>query len=205
MAKEKNPDAGPDFVKMIFIIAIFKSIGFGIAYYIFQSGATDRALGKTELLGDLGWIYLAVWVLTITQPIMFFFSQGARETIGFPRPDMHLLKVVNDWRSPNAKATGYAVLDNEGTNGKFNRSSRAVYNYLEYLPVLLVNSIVAGFVFPYPIFILSLITFAGRTFYSLGYTASFKARIPGFLVSTFAQNTLEGLTLLSGLLALHFI
>ena len=130
-------------------------------------------------------------------------TQTFRNLAGFPRPDMDLHKVVSDWRNPNAKATGYAILERDGDAGRFNRATRAVYNYLEYIPILLSLSVVTGYLFPFPVFLLACAQLVGRVMYSIGYSRSLKSRGPGFLISALSLNILEGLTLLSGLLALR--
>ena len=62
--------------------------------------------------------------------------------------------------------------------------------------------ITAGFVFPFPVFVLSICQVVGRTFYSIGYSSAAGLRIPGFILSAVTMTVMEVMVLFVGLRSL---
>ena len=110
--------------------------------------------------------------------------------------------MVNDWKNPGEKAQGYAVLEDEGVGGEFNRSGRAAMNFLEYVPLLVGFVVLAGVVFPFPVFVLCVCQVIGRVICSIGYTSAAGGRMPGFLLSNLGMGVLEMMVLFIGLRSL---
>ena len=77
---------------------------------------------------------------------------------------------------------------------KFNTAMRGHLNFVEYLPLMVVLTLLAGFYFPIGAAIIGLILFISRIVYILGYTANPKLRFYGFFPMNICLATLIILT-----------
>ena len=203
---KKDSSGGPHPFFLSFIFSIFRGIGLAIALAIFLQGNTAAYEEKIAIVAqlDLGWMYLGLFLINLATLVLFILNQRFRHLLSFPRPDQQLLKVVTDWKKPADKAIGFAVLEDEGLAGAFNRSGRAAFNFLEYVPCLVAFVLAAGFVFPFPTFVLCGLQVLGRSVYSIGYASGVSGRIPGFMLSTLTMIVLEMMVLFIGLRSLGF-
>ena len=75
----------------------------------------------------------------------------------------------------------------------------------EYLPLIVGFVILAGFVFPFPVFVLCFFQLVARVVMSLGYSSATSMRLPGFALSSASMSVMEMMVLFIGLKALYFI
>merc|ERR1712032_79129 len=86
--------------------------------------------------------------------------------------------------------------------GRWNRAQRSSMNYLESLPSSLANAVLAGFVFPVPVFILVAVAGLGSIKYAIRYTKTNSDRQAGMFVSKLALAIVEGLVITTGIASL---
>eukprot|EP00009_Paramoeba_aestuarina_P009411 CAMPEP_0201521494 /NCGR_PEP_ID=MMETSP0161_2-20130828/14455_1 /ASSEMBLY_ACC=CAM_ASM_000251 /TAXON_ID=180227 /ORGANISM="Neoparamoeba aestuarina, Strain SoJaBio B1-5/56/2" /LENGTH=214 /DNA_ID=CAMNT_0047920139 /DNA_START=62 /DNA_END=706 /DNA_ORIENTATION=+ len=203
MAKD-SIGGGPHAAVICFFFFVLKGLGMIAILALFLKGSRDLYESRIEIVKeyDLGWVFLGLTAINFTTLILFLVNQSFRHTLGLPRPDHQLLKVVENWKKPEDKAIGYAVLDDDGAAGGFNRSGRAALNFGEYLPCLVGFILCAGFVFPFPVFVLCLLQLFGRSLYSIGYSSTPEARFLGFFLSNSSMIMLEMMVLFIGLRSL---
>ena len=205
---QKDPlGPGPHPIPLGFFFFTTRATCFWMVLKIFSQGSTSDYIEKIAMVAnlDLGWLYLGLFLINLTTIILFLINQGFRFQSGVPRPDQQLFRVVLDWKKPSDKSIGFAVLEDDGLGGAFNRSSRACLNLGEYLPLIVGFVILAGFVFPYPVFVLCIFQLVSRVVMSLGYSSAVGLRLPGFALSSGSMQVMEMMVLFIGLKALHFI
>ena len=91
------------------------------------------------------------------------------------------------------------LFENEGVVGKYNRANRSLTHMVENMGSMLGGFMLAGSVFPFPVFMCACFWSAGRVVHQTGYTSGYGGHGLGFLISTLAQVTLEGLVILVAL------
>mmetsp|Transcript_27181 Transcript_27181/g.108823 ORF Transcript_27181/g.108823 Transcript_27181/m.108823 type:complete len:131 (-) Transcript_27181:947-1339(-) len=87
----------------------------------------------------------------------------------------------------------HVVFDDAGVVGKYNRANRSLHHMVENMGVLCAGLYMAAQVFPFPVFVTTCLFAAGRVMHSIGYTKGYGVHALGFLTSTTATATLEGL------------
>ena len=65
---------------------------------------------------------------------------------------------------------------------KFQSAQRVVMNYVEWMPIIIIYTLVAGLVFPQVVIYTSWIIVVGRLLYCIGYIKAPHLRVPGFMV-----------------------
>ena len=66
--------------------------------------------------------------------------------------------------------SSYIGMVEEGDVGKYNRANRSLSHFVENMGSFLVSFVLAGFVFPFPVFMLMLIYSIGRVLHQTGYS-----------------------------------
>lgn len=74
---------------------------------------------------------------------------------------------------------GYVLMEQEGAVGRFNRGQRQFLNYLEQAPFLIMDLLLAGFVFPFPAFCCASAFAVCKLISAIGYVGSADGRTPG--------------------------
>merc|ERR1719296_302685 len=109
-------------------------------------------------------------------------------------PDQYVYEVVGKPELP------YVRLVHSGPLGRFNRAQRAINNSREYFAFLLVQSLLAGFVYPQAVFLLSAVYLYARHVYTKRYIEQRETRIPANVLSLLlGQEVLKGMVLLTGI------
>ena len=167
---------------------VFTSVFGTLSYYLIAKG-NEAAVPKLALLAeyDLGYLYLTAIILNLSQLAMGINVGEARKHCKVHNPDQHIYEV----KGAEGSKLGYVLMDNEGVNGKFNRAQRAVANFNESYPQQIFYILLAGFVYPKEVMIISSVMGVGRVAMALGYTGYVNGRLGGFLISKFAGNFLE--------------
>merc|ERR1712232_1384056 len=95
---------------------------------------------KFKLINDyqLGYVFLAVWMLAITRAVQVCIATGSRAPALVDRPDQHVYKVMA--ASGSLKDAPYVMMANTGAQGRFNRAQRGVFNTDETMPMTLANT-----------------------------------------------------------------
>jgi len=183
------------------INAVVLGVGVGLAFLIYHYLPDSKSEGKIRLLAeyDLGWLYLAVFVLKFGLNAINAVVASRRKEARANNPDQHVYRV---YTAPGAPALPYVLMETEGDVGRFNRAQRAAANYLEYLSGVLASTLLAGFVFPLPVFVASVVYVLGRLMMTVQYSQAAKARTPGFATSNIAAVVVDGLLLLAACKAL---
>mmetsp|Transcript_28280 Transcript_28280/g.61197 ORF Transcript_28280/g.61197 Transcript_28280/m.61197 type:complete len:205 (+) Transcript_28280:45-659(+) len=169
---------------------VFIAIGFGVSTVILSTQQTEDRLRLIKEF-NLGWIYLGVLVLKLGQLVTGINLGQARKASKVNLPDQQAYKVHGTEK--------YALMDNEGAIGRFNRAQRSLQNYNEVLPMFLIEFALAGFVIPFPVFCITAFWAATRALSAFGYTASVQGRMSGNMLAGLAMSTLEGTLLKVGL------
>lgn len=173
-------------------------IGLAIGFCIYLFGQTSKYDMKIDILsqGDLGWVYLGVFVSKIGMMAINTNLGVSRKECKVNVPDQQVYKVYG------LENAGYVLMETEGILGKFNRAQRALQNYFEQQPLYFVYFLLAGYVFPLPAFVLASIFSIFRTVGAVGYTKAADDRMKGNILAGFSMAALEGLVLLAGVKAL---
>eukprot|EP00930_Biecheleria_cincta_P061582 TRINITY_DN47148_c0_g1_i1.p1 TRINITY_DN47148_c0_g1~~TRINITY_DN47148_c0_g1_i1.p1 ORF type:complete len:232 (-),score=33.06 TRINITY_DN47148_c0_g1_i1:81-722(-) len=199
--KSTYPDSPPVPALYAGFTTVFGGIGFGIGYAVYKLGATAKYDAKIDTLAkqDLGWIYLGLVASKLTFVTINTNLGIRRKAAKVNVPDQHVYQV----HTGSKPALGYVLMESQGVLGAFNRAQRALQNYLEALPNYLATFFAAGYVFPFPTFITSIIFGASRMAAAIGYTAEPNGRMAGNIFGTLLQDILQGFIILAGVKALQ--
>ena len=88
---------------------------------------------------------------------------------------------------------GYVLMENEGVHGTFNRAQRALQNYHENFPGVVVQYVAASFVFPFQAFVCMMVWQISCCVGAVGYTENVDGRMKGRLPGYFAMSTIGGM------------
>lgn len=142
---------------------------------------------------ELHWVYLGAIMLKLGYNFMYILSGEARKGAKIAVPDQFAYKV---YTPPGSPELGYVLFETEGPIGCFNRAQRGIANYWESAPFFFLMAGLAGFVFPFPVFVLCCFFAFFRFQQVVGYSKGKDGRMSGFLGSRLCENVVEGLVLL---------
>lgn len=142
---------------------------------------------------DLGWLYAAWYITYLARCYHNINSNGARAGARVGRPDQHVYKVHsaagNDKKkSDDATAPTYVFLENDGPVGKFNRAQRATFHMDESGAFVVTSMLLAGFVMPKLVYILSACYFLGRVEFANAYVESLEGRLSKMILYVFPEH-----------------
>ncbi|OQS06920.1 hypothetical protein THRCLA_20257 [Thraustotheca clavata] len=92
----------------------------------------------------------------------------------------------------NASSSIVALIE-DGAIGAYNRANRSLHHMIENYGALLAGLTLGCQVFPFQVFLLVCAYGFGRLLHQIGYTRGFGYHAPGYIISTLALSTLEGL------------
>ncbi|CAE7763418.1 unnamed protein product [Symbiodinium necroappetens] len=151
---------------------------------------------------QLGYVFLAVWLVGMTRTTITILANGARAPARVNRPDQHVYKIMAN--SGPLKDAPYVLMANTGAVGRFNRAQRSMYNTDESLPMYLMCTMLAASVFGPIVLLPLLLTAYGRITFARLYIESLTARGAGFLPSMIGEKWTEGLVLLCAIKGIFF-
>ena len=172
-------------------------LAFGLMYaarwkFSRMAGIADEHL---QILADhdLGWLYAAWNIMYLARCYHNINSNGTRAGARVGRPDQHVYKIysasVGDKKkSDDATAPQYVFLENDGTVGKFNRAQRAAFHMDESGAFVVTSMLLAGFVMPKLVYILSACYFLGRVEFANAYTESLQGRLSKMILYVFPEH-----------------
>merc|ERR1712050_687445 len=108
---------------------------------------------------DLGYLYVAVRVLTLILAFQQVFVAVGRKKAKCDNPDQYVYKT-------QLKNDPVVRLHVEGAIGEFNRAQRGIDNTREVFAVILADVLLGGFVFPKPMLVCVCVYFCARMAYS---------------------------------------
>jgi hypothetical protein len=172
--------------------------------------ATDHhQTEKRELLAKyrLHLIYFSAWLLSVLTRYLNFYPRGLKNAAmagrakGNMRANMYLFKVMID--KPEDKPFPPVIMEEDGAAGRYNRGSRSLHHFVENSLSFFLCIPLAGFVWPIPTFVCTVIFTLGRLLHQIRYSdLGYGAHAPGFVVTVLASAMIEGLVLLAGVQAL---
>jgi len=180
-------------------------IGFGIAVGI-SHAAGDKPSSKLNTFGDLElqWLCFSAVALGIVPRFLNFSptslkgpatEQFASKAKGNIRANMYMFKVRDD-------GGNLVVLEEEGAAGAYNRANRSIHHFVENALPFFLTVPLAGYVWPLPVFVLTIVYAIGRVAHQVGYAVKgYGAHAPGFMLTILSGVIVEGLTLVAGLKA----
>jgi uncharacterized MAPEG superfamily protein len=168
---------------------ILLGIGLLIAWGVYSiSWKTYDARVAVLKQHDLGYLYLAVFLMSLVLPMQQVFVAYHRKMAKVDNPDQYISKTM-------LKDDPYVRLEQDGPVGAFNRAQRGIDNTREMFATTVLNLVFAGYVFPVPVLVMSIVYLVGRIAYSAGYISAGSMRVPGMLLSMVASIVINGLQL----------
>jgi len=200
--KSEMPDFPPVWIFYTVMNIVFGCVGFAIAWFAAYAREAKITKADAQILlikqFDLGWLYLGVFVLrTLQLPLSVALGQ-ARKDSKIALPDQHVYKVMG----AEGSKLGYVLMETEGALGDFNRAQRALMNYHENFPTIVLQYLVASFVFPFESFICISLWAVSRCMGAAGYKGSVKGRMNGMLPGIVSMFVLQGMIIIVALKAL---
>ena len=175
-------------------------VGLAIAYavitYASSSESQSAADAKLSLLAtyDLGWLYLGIFLVKLLQLPIGIILGEARKASKVNVPDQHVYKVMG---GGEGSKLGYVLMETEDDLGKFNRAQRALQNYHEQFPTMMLQYVAASFVWPFETFVCIVVWSVSCVLSASGYVESANGRMKGRLPGYFAMATVQGLVLIA--------
>jgi len=205
-----DPDERAPRLQPVVAVAIFASVGAGIAVGI-SAVATDhhQTEKKFEMLAkyQLQWLYFSAWLLSALTRYLNFYPGGLKSAAmagrakGNMRANMYLFKVMVD--HPGDKQLPLVIMEEDGAAGRYNRGNRSLHHFVENSLSFFLCVPLAGFAFPVPSFVCTVIFTVGRLLHQIRYSdLGYGAHAPGFIVTALASAVIEGLVLVAGVQAL---
>merc|ERR1711904_683417 len=147
-------------------------------------------------MGDQGYLYLAAVVFSLVTYFvnnypMLYKGVVMRLDSANLRANMMIYKEAGKANAP------YVVLETEGPVGSYNRANRSLTHFLENSLPVVMCILLAGKIFAFPTFALTVLFAIGRVLHQVGYASiGYRAHAPGFMIATFSAGILEMICLL---------
>lgn len=204
ITKQDEKKLHKDAVKIFWIyVVVPRTVFFGVAFLVFWFGDREKYVARMTGLGDLGYLYAAVYVFSWLEWITNWYTIIPKYALGVEKTELcanQFFYKVNFLANDRKGPLPYVVMESEGMAGKSNRASRALGHFTEHAAGTLALILLAGYVFPFPTFICTLIIFCGRMIYlqvyaNQGYKSPLRSL--GFVLLVFSQYVLENMVLMS--------
>mmetsp|Transcript_39105 Transcript_39105/g.102522 ORF Transcript_39105/g.102522 Transcript_39105/m.102522 type:complete len:230 (-) Transcript_39105:175-864(-) len=196
---EKESSRGKMIGLVVVLLTIPRIVGFLIAWAIAHFGSSIQYTLRIRALGDdMGYLYTGAVVFTFMVSFLNKFpvvykGQVIKDGSGNLSSNMQIFKVL---AAPGSQPLPYVVLEDEGTVGEYNRANRSLHHFNENVASVIVNIVLAGRVFAFPVFILVCIFSFGRLLHQIMYAeGGYGKHGLGFAVSQLVDTILEGLVL----------
>lgn len=165
---------------------------YALMKHVFGSSDADTKIAKLKE-GDLGYLYIAARVMALVLSVQQIFVAVGRKSSKCANPDQYVYET-------KLGPPPYVGLVSQGVIGQFNRAQRAIDNTRETYPVMVMDTLLAGYVFPKPILVLACLYLFARCGFS--YTYMYSSRGKAQAVSFILMMVLGGLELFAGVQAL---
>mmetsp|Transcript_39104 Transcript_39104/g.102519 ORF Transcript_39104/g.102519 Transcript_39104/m.102519 type:complete len:248 (-) Transcript_39104:175-918(-) len=196
---EKDSARGKMIGAVIGLLTVPRVLGFLVAWAIAHFGSSLQYTVRIRALGDdMGYLYIGAYVFSfmvsfLNKYPMVYKGQVIKNGSGNLSSNMQIFKVL---AAPGSQPLPYVVLEDEGTVGEYNRANRSLHHFNENVASVIVNIVLAGRVFAFPVFILVCIFSFGRLLHQIMYAeGGYGKHGLGFAVSQLVDTILEGLVL----------
>ena len=200
--------AQASYMKMIYMqVPIAQLLLATATYYALTLGwephsatPAGRTVGaKLQLIADhdLQWVYFAVWIIGLGRSRLMVNANAMRAGARLDRPDQHIYRTMD--QQTRGQDVPYVLMANTGSAGRFNRAQRGVFNTDESMPLLLMNTLLAGAAFGGIVMALGLIVCYGRVTFGLSYTEAKSKRGKGLMLAFLGEAWMGGLVLFAAL------
>eukprot|EP00927_Polykrikos_kofoidii_P045066 TRINITY_DN38929_c0_g1_i1.p1 TRINITY_DN38929_c0_g1~~TRINITY_DN38929_c0_g1_i1.p1 ORF type:complete len:221 (-),score=28.66 TRINITY_DN38929_c0_g1_i1:84-746(-) len=176
-------------------ILLPRAVGWPIASWIYHCG--DTALFDKNMRGvtDAGqeYAYLAAVIFGCLVSWLNAYPMVQKNNIMQSTCD-HLRSTTAVLRLSDNKteATSYAVLASTGPEGQYNRANRSLHQFCESSTGVVITLLLAGFVFPYQVFVVISIFAVGRILHQIGFASmGYGGHALGFVLCALSSSTLE--------------
>lgn len=176
---------------------------------VYAFGQTAQYENRIQILAaySLSYLYFAAVNMSMLVSFMNVYPQFHRSKI--MRPDSGALTanpIIYKVNFPihARKSMPFIVMEEEGAVGQYNRASRALHQFTESSPGLVLCILLGGLVFPFPVLVLATLFASGRIVSQVGYAEQGYGSVsPGATLSTMAATTVEMLVFLAGVKSLY--
>ena len=175
-------------------------IGYLLAYLIYYFGDSDAYDLKRIALEafDGQWLLLGLIIFQLVVQYMNSYPTRFKERF------MHFMGnlrsnpfIYQEATAPSGEATAI-IMAEDGDIGAYNRGNRALHHFLENSLPLAISLPVAGFLYPFPTFVLLCVFCVGCLVYQAGYAnRGFGGHLPGFMIRLISTNMVTGLLIIA--------
>jgi uncharacterized membrane protein YecN with MAPEG domain len=139
-------------------------------------GPISVAMSRVDKLGDFALAFVSIVAVVIAYQLVNVVALQQRFLAKVSPPTQYVYQSVKSDRSEAL------ILASEGVVGSFNRAQRSAANMRETLPLNVLMLIAATLICPRTATVLAIVYAIARVLNSLGMTAAFSLRFPGFFL-----------------------
>lgn len=185
------------FVLYFLVFAVVAGVGAGLAALLFSRQHRGAAMYWVRSY-NLGPLYLSILFIDLCWVLMAANLATKRRLTRCNVPDQHVFRVYG-----GGPADGALVLMNdEGPFGPFNRSQRALGNFVSHIPLTLAFIVLVGFVFPWTALVLAVLFGLCRVRDALEYSQDRRKHGLSYGVGCVVCGLLDGMAAYVGIRAL---
>jgi hypothetical protein len=154
---------------------------------------------------DAQWAYLSAFVFSLLTFWVNFYPAITRKGLVM-NGEGDVYRGVNQMIYKNqapGSSESRVLLVSTGHEGEFNRASRCLAHFTENSLQVLMPIVLLSYVFPVPIFVITLIFALARVGYTIAYTREGGKRAPFFITIMLIHFLLGGMCLLVGLYGMN--
>jgi len=180
---------------MLVFASLGVALGLALLFFVHERKQSERFQFICRF--DLGPLYVGLFICKVCFQLINANLGTARRRTKVNVPDQHVYQVFG---GPADKSL--VMMVEEGDLGKFNRAQRGLANLGEYLPLFVAEMLLAGFVFPWEVMVITILFSCARLLGAIKYTADRKARMTGNMLGMVMMGLLDGLLLVVGVKAI---
>ncbi|KAK3275399.1 hypothetical protein CYMTET_16470 [Cymbomonas tetramitiformis] len=196
--RDSNEAKGRKMFMFIMVAPVALGLGLGSAIYNFgDTSAYDKKISLVVAY-DLQFAYLAAFVFCRLVSFLNMYPMIAKSRVmrgksGNLRANMYLYREYGSGK--------IVTLDDGEETGRYNRANRSLHHFTENMGGFLVGMVLAGFCFPFPVFVMTCTFAIGRIMHQIGYSnKGYGGHGAGFGIATLSTAGVEGLILLTALM-----
>ena len=182
---------------------VMGGIGLAMAWFLAYNPTEAKRVIVDAKIGilvehNLGWLFLGIFFVKLLQVPLHIILGEARKASKVAVPNQHVYRIMGS----EGSRLGYVLMEAEGEHGAFNRAQRALMNYHETFPTLVLQYVAASWVFPFEAFLCVMVWAATRCIAAVGYRSSAWGRFNGNVPGLLAISTIQGMVLIASIKAL---
>jgi len=205
MSEDEKKSSRSNMVGLLFVVLVLPRVsGYLTAWAIAHFGSSIQYTLRIRALGDddMGYLYIGAVVFCFVVNFLNLFPllykrQVIKGGSGNLSCNMQIFKVLSP---AGTQPLPYVVLEDDGTVGEYNRANRSLHHFNENVAGLIINIVLAGRVFAFPVFILICVFFVARLLHQIMYAeGGYGKHALGFTLSLIVESIMEGLVLLTAI------